>query len=293
MLDLWNDVVVEVRGERDGGWNRAGTSARAACCAGRAARSCSSSAGAPTGRQQLLLERLDLQADWLRAYDPNLCERPITGSAMFHHFWVEARTVPLRVGLGAGDHSITLRYVLADAERAAMALDGMPGLQPLRRHLRIHAPAGATRPRARSRGSRSSTTSSASRGCPPPVPGAARRGGGAARGGLQPRRGTGRGPGRHRPAGRERGPPDSGGSGRALRQALVAAVQGWLEEPSPWLRGRRPLDCAGHEVLGGRVMDRLKELDNAQLKRAGRGLPSAELDWAWERLGIGGGDDKA
>ena len=89
---------------------------------------------------------------------------------------------------------------------------------------------------------------------------------------------------RRTPAAPADGSPEA--QGRAMRELYDRHYLLWLDRPDPELGDRTPRTAARGRLWKGRLIERLKRLENAGERAVLAGRPAYDFQWLWKELGL-------
>jgi hypothetical protein len=72
----------------------------------------------------------------------------------------------------------------------------------------------------------------------------------------------------------------------AVRELFDRQYRAWLDRPVPALRNRTPRAAAGTRLWRAKVVDMLKQLENAAERGSTTGRPAYDFRWLWQELGL-------
>jgi hypothetical protein len=79
-------------------------------------------------------------------------------------------------------------------------------------------------------------------------------------------------------------PPDAGTG--AVRELFDRHYQSWIDRPAPALGNRTPRAAAASRLWRPKVVDALKQLENAGQRAEMSGRPAYDFRWIWSELGL-------
>jgi hypothetical protein len=78
-------------------------------------------------------------------------------------------------------------------------------------------------------------------------------------------------------------PPDDAG---AIRELFDRHYRSWIERPVPALGNRTPRAAAAAALWRPKLVNLLKQLENASERATINGRPSYDFGWMWQELGL-------